>query len=235
MTYDKVVVTGCSYVEGQKKSENHFGRVLSRHFDSTYINLGSPGSSNDYSYLRLIKYLNNSWKNEKFIKKNMDCKDDDRLLVVFGVTYFIRLHEWNNIIDNHDTILVGASKNILDFCQKITEFESEEDRQKYLNFYMKYFYNEEFFQNKLEDKLIFLHNYLKNRNGKLIVFNSIDGFEPTQNCLNFFRFVTEENNWKSHCVDKHKNEGWEWNGHPSEYANLDLGKRIINFLEEQYV
>ena len=40
--------------------ENHFGKVLSKHFESTYINLGSHGSSNDYSYLRIMKWLNNT-------------------------------------------------------------------------------------------------------------------------------------------------------------------------------
>ena len=242
MSYDKVVVTGCSYVEGRKFSENHFGKVLSKHFESTYINLGSHGSSNDYSYLRIMKWLNNTWKVEKFSKSNMNCKDDDRVLVVFGISQFTRLHKWNNIIDNHDTfwlnkLIDNSSVHDFDFIKDITEFESEKTRQNFINFYIKYFYNEEFFRDKLEDKLIFLHNYLENKNGKLVVFNSLDDFEPKLNRLNFFRFPInegweDENNWKSHCVYKEKNEGWEWDGHPSEYGNLDLGKKLLKFLGE---
>ena len=238
MSYDKVVVTGCSYVEGRKKSENHFGRVLSKHFKSIYLNLGSHGSSNDYSYLRIMKWLNNTWKAKKIIKMNRNCKDDDRVLVVFGVTQFTRIHHWNNIIDNHDTfwsnkLIDNSSVNNFNFIKNITDFEDEKTRENFINFYIKYFYNEEFFRDKLEEQLIFLHNYLENRNGKLLVFNSLDDFEPKLNRLNFFRFPKHDN-WKFHCVDKREKKGWEhWDGHPSDYANLDLGKKLINFLGEQ--
>ena len=238
MSFDKVVVTGCSYVEGRKKSENHFGRVLSKHFKSIYLNLGSHGSSNDYSYLRIMKWLNNTWNAEKFIKMNRNCKDDDRVLVVFGVTQFTRIHHWNNIIDNHDTfwsnkLIDNSSVNNFNFIKNITDFEDEKTRENFINFYIKYFYNEEFFRDKLEEQLIFLHNYLENRNGKLLVFNSLDDFEPKLNRLNFFRFPKHDN-WKFHCVDKREKKGWEhWDGHPSDYANLDLGKKLINFLGEQ--
>ena len=47
-------------LKGENLEENHFGKVLSKHFESTYINLGSHGSSNDYSYLRIMKWLNNT-------------------------------------------------------------------------------------------------------------------------------------------------------------------------------
>ncbi len=243
MSYDKVLVTGCSYVEGRKFSENHFGKVLSKHFESTYINLGSHGSSNDYSYLRIMKWLNNTWHPEKFRPTNRNFQDDDRVLVVFGITQFTRLHKWNNIIDNHDTfwlnkLIDNSSVHNFNFIKDITEFESEKTRQNFINFYIKYFYNEEFFRDKFEDKLIFLHNYLENKNGKLVVFNSLDDFEPKLNRLNFFRFPInegweDENNWRSHCVYKEKNEGWEWDGHPSEYGNLDLGKKLLKFLGEK--
>ena len=159
------------------------------------------------------------------------------------VFQFTRLHKWNNIIDNHDTfwlnkLIDNSSVHNFNFIKDITEFESEKTRQNFINFYIKYFYNEEFFRDKFEDKLIFLHNYLENKNGKLVVFNSLDDFEPKLNRLNFFRFPInegweDENNWKSHCVYKEKNEGWEWDGHPSEYGNLDLGKKLLKFLGEK--
>ena len=230
MKYDKVVAVGCSYVKGLYESESHFAKVISNHFEAEYVNLGSVGSSNDYSYYRTIEWLNEN--------------DIDSLLVVFGLTSFMRIHHWNNIINDHDTLWMSykgfnpmEKKQILEYRDKFTplsDLESEENIRIFGDFYMKYLYNEDFFRKKIEQKLLLLHTLLEKSNSKLIVFNSLDEFEPTQNCLNFFRFVTEENNWKSHCVDKHKNEGWEWkNGHPSEYANLDLGKRIINFLGEQ--
>jgi len=229
MKYGKVVAVGCSYVKGLQESESHFAKVISNHFEAEYVNLGKHGSSNDYSYYRTIEWLNEN--------------DIDSLLVVFGLTAVMRIHHWNNIINDHDTLWMSyrgfnpmEKHQILEYGDKFTplsDLESEENIRIFGDFYMKYLYNEDFFRKKIEQKLLLLHTLLEKSNSKLIVFNSLDEFEPTQNCLNFFRFVTEENNWKSHCVDKHKNEGWEWNGHPSEYANLDLGKRIINFLGEQ--
>tara|TARA_B100002019_G_scaffold251413_1_gene231822 strand:+ start:27848 stop:28510 length:663 start_codon:yes stop_codon:yes gene_type:complete len=215
MTYDEVITSGCSYVAWCKNNKNHFGEVLSRHFDSEFVNLGVHGSSNDYSYLRVIKHLN-------------DTSDDDRLLVVFGITQLTRLHEWNNIIDNHDSLWVN---NKFNFCQNITELTSEKERKQFLNFYIKYFYNEEFLRNKLEEKLIFLHNYLKKRNGKLVIFNSLDEFIPTKNIFNFLSFNTSDkiNNWRSFCIDENELE----QGHPNEKSNFDLGVKIINFLGEK--
>ena len=112
--------------------------------------------------------------------------------MVFGILEFTRLHKWNNIIDNHDTfwlnkLIDNSSVHNFNFIKDITEFESEKTRQNFINFYIKYFYNEEFFRDKFEDKLIFLHNYLENKNGKLVVFNSLDDFEPKLNRLEFFQ------------------------------------------------
>ena len=87
---------------------------------------------------------------------------------------------------------------------------------------------------KIEQKLLLLHTLLEKSNSKLIVFNSLDEFDPTDNRLNFFRFDTSNkiNNWRLFCVDKNKNDRWEWNGHPGLKAHSWLSDEIINFLGE---
>ena len=72
---------------------------------------------------------------------------------------------------------------------------------------------------------------MKKRNGKLVIFNSLDEFIPTKNIFNFLSFNTSDkiNNWRSFCIDENELE----QGHPNEKSNFDLGVKIINFLGEK--
>tara|TARA_Y100000310_G_C20594118_1_gene769619 strand:- start:100 stop:807 length:708 start_codon:yes stop_codon:yes gene_type:complete len=233
MKFNKVITTGCSFVKFLDDESCHFGNLLSSEFKlDNFVSLGHHGSSNDYSYYRVIKWLNEN--------------DVDSLLVVFGLTDHTRIHTWNNITNNHDTLwLKHRVINRLKLLQykdefpKLSDLESEENIKNFGDFYMKYLYNKSFLNEQIEQKLILLHNLLEKSNSKLIVFNSLDYFQPTNDKLNFLKFNGGVSNWKDKmALSKEKNSeedfsGWIFSGHPGSKAQSWLSEKIINFLGEQ--
>jgi hypothetical protein len=244
--FENIVGTGCSFVKDnyKHKSKLHFLHLLGKEFNCRTYNVGMPGLSNDGSYFNLIEWMNNN--TEKV----------GSTLFIIGITEFLRIHIWNNIINNYDTLWMGPhyiknhailqnlgkNSNTDDF-PNLCDLENKEKIQSFIDIYIKYFYNETFFKHKLEQKLIFLHNSIENQGGKLILFNSLDNFEPNTKKLNFLDLRIHENqkinNWKTSLnkfnKEKIRNDINEWNfhGHPGWKAHSWLSEKIINFLGEQ--
>ena len=243
--FENIVGTGCSFVKDQYKHESklHFLHLLAKEFNCKTYNVGYPGLSNDVSYLSLIR-----WMNENIEKVGST-------LFIFGITQFTRIHVWNNIIDNHDTLHlspkhiktqsilqnIGMHKKSKNQFPNLCDLENEEKIKSFIEIYVKYFYNETFFENKLEQKLIFLHNSVENQGGKLILFNSLDNFEPNTKKLNFLDLRIHENqkinNWEyvmNSNREKIKNDinGWSFHSHPGFKAHSWLSEKIISFLGE---
>jgi len=139
---------------------------------------------------------------------------------------------------------------------KITQkLDTIENLRSWMLYYMKWFYNEEHEDKKLQREIIFLHHYLKGNNCDYRIHNSLqDSLGDIKDKINYITFQDDdykgEDNWNKFLMWQMKyidNEDFNQNekyrkptipygkrfchGHPSPNANKELCERIFKDLK----
>ena len=249
MNYDCVAAFGCSFVEGAAISggkdlrhtdketkwvgEKHrFSKILAEHFSIPEINMAHSGFSNESILRRVYRFF----KDSKEQYKNP--------LVIVGTSGFTRKEVFSNFnqqsYDLHPLSPYFYDKKqyskLKDVAKKFTGNENNTDELKnFVEFQMKYFFNEDFEIEKLNWQISFLIGFLKSKNIAYVLFNSIDDYltddlKESSNYISFGKF----NHNKDIIVNKSEStygankDSW-YNDinykHITEYGSWENGSR----------
>jgi hypothetical protein len=252
--YDLVIGTGCSFMNGdaihneKMKAIGHTHhtptKYLADKFGCEWVNLAQSGSSNDHMFSRILNYIENN---------NLENK---KVLVIIGLSelarLFLKYYETKDVgRDLHPHTVILNEEYLYKTAEKL--FNSDvKGLRNYLKFYMTHIFNEEFFEDRLGEKIILLKNYFQNKKIDFIIFNALSGHLNLENILdeeNIILFDNEEKSWYISLKEKHEKDFGDFDnkefrsptppwgryfcyGHPSPHANQDLAdllyKKIVN-------
>jgi|TARA_R110000824_G_scaffold98351_10_gene234707 hypothetical protein len=254
--YDTIVGVGCSFMNGDAISDKdgvaltplHKMRpaiFLSEKLNCNEVNLAATGSSNDGMFRRIYNWVEDN-KNKK-------------TLMIIGLSGTARYPIWNrwrnrwfeihpaHINSYDDTALTKVNKDITNGLGEVNELRNW---QKY---YIKWIYNQEQEDSKLQRNVMMLHYYLKGNNIDYYIFNSLeDSLGDIKDKINYISFKKPEidswyrylryemqevdnNNFRE--SDKYRSPkppyGRQFcNGHPSPRAQEKLAERIYKELDK---
>ena len=217
---------GCSFVQGselngqlfghlpQPKVENRFTDVLSEKTNIPFVNEAVGGAGND-----------------KIIRKTFDFVDESKgrsLLVILGLTEITRNELWSPKKNKYLKLNFPHGRSM--FQNKgLTKMEEYACWNSYRT-YMKKFYTESKWIEKLGRDLKMLESFIKqkNPNSELLLFSSLcRGVNHFEKKLNFVRFNKLGETWaqynKRHKIAK---DG----GHPNEESNKILADKLLDFI-----
>ncbi len=259
MNYDIVVNVGCSFMnndaildENNKPTKEYISSLLlSKKLKCDFINLAGSGFSNE----RIMRVL------YEWVEDNNKTGYYENPLVIIGLSGTSRYHFQNietkkywdlqpeKINDYDDKALDGVNDKL---TQKL---DTIENLRSWMLYYMKWFYNEEHEDKKLQREIIFLHHYLKGNNCDYRIHNSLqDSLGDIKDKINYITFQDDdykgEDSWNKFLMWQMKyidNEDFNQNekyrkptipygkrfchGHPSPNANKELCERIFEELK----
>ena len=267
MNYDVVVNFGCSFMNGDRpRYINHLGqetnlgedivasKLLSQELDCDYVHLSKTGGANDTIIRRLYRWVesNTKYKNP---------------LIIIGLSETSRFSMWSerdkrfwNLHPHHIARGSYNEKELYNLNQKVTGgVEQPKKLREVVAYNMKWFYNDEVENTKLQQQIMMLHHYLKGNNCDYRLLNALhDSLGDIKDKINYITFQDNEYKgtdtwyqyllWQMEHID---NEQFECEvdgkqkyrnpfppfgkrfceGHPSPNANKELFERIYESLK----
>lgn len=198
--YKKLVVTGCSFMEGgslspyhsrekvlntediltaEEKSNYRFSKKLADLINAEEVNIGSSGSSNERSIRVLYEW----------IKNNSD--DVQNTLFIFGLTELLRSEKFNPESQSYIKWRASTFYNSLvnlspepeslekfipgsfNFSKVVKEQGLQEELLNYIKTDILLFTDLEYEFSKLSRNLEMLSSYIREKGGRLIVFSAM--------------------------------------------------------------
>ena len=244
MTYDVVVGVGCSYMNGdaiKDKDGGSFslktggedpikprpGKFLAKLLNIEEVNIANTGASNE----RIIRQI------YEWVESNNKSKTYERPLVIIGLSglarYSFQREDTKTFYDLHvASIQQYDSDGLENLNRKVTNKNSTAKELKdWINYYMRYFFNTEFQEKKLQQNIMMLHYYLKANGCDYRIHNSIEdsltngdlintGTPSIKSKINFTSFRDNDykgpDNWKRYLM-------WQMeNVDGSHYKNTKL-------------
>lgn len=198
MNYDVVVGIGCSFMNGDA-IHNSQGRVcgkdyvaallLSKKLKTDYVHLAGSGFSNERIFRLIYEWIENN--NEKGYY--------EKPLFIIGLTDTSRYHfqnifnkEYFDLQPGHlasydDEALSGVNKKLTNGV------DSVDDLRTWMSYYMKWLYNDEHEDKKLQREIMMLHHYLKSNNCDYRIHNSLrDSLGDTKHKINYITFQDDD-------------------------------------------
>ena len=191
MKFKRIIAAGCSFVPGSNilnaeginvGHKYRVSKLLADRFNAEEINVAIPGSGNSYILNTLIDTLYNH-------------SDLSNTLVIIGLSGISRQEVYvNNLEQVRNLHLFDILKNKSSLSRRADmvtgNVEEEENFYNYVNFHSKYFFNLDYEQFKLRNKLLMLDSFLKERNISYLIFNSIeDNIIDIKDKINYFSFI----------------------------------------------
>ena len=257
-SFDKVVTFGCSYMHGDAindsvgKSSGHLFKpavVLGELLNCENEDTAHSGSSNE----RIIRNVYNWVESNRISKKP---------LLVIGLSGTARFSFWSShrelwyelspaMIHSYDDEALGNSND------KLTDgVGSVKDLRFWIEYYMKWIYNTDVEDKKLQRSIVMLHHYLKANNCDYILLNSLeDSLGDIKDRIHYISFQDEHYSgedcwykylkWQMEHIDNEVfNEHKKYRsqippygkrfcaGHPSPNAIKELCNRICEELDK---
>ncbi len=254
--YELVVGVGCSYMNGdaiEDKNGNAYSAysnprpagILSKKLNCEEVNLARTGLSNDGIFRRIYDWVEQN-KNKK-------------TLMIIGLSGQARYpvqnrftKKWYDLqpahIDSYDDkALTKVNEHLTNGVGGVNEL------RKWQEYYIKWIYNEEQEDSKLQRNVMMLHYYLKGNNIDYYIFNSLeDSLGDIKDKINYISFKKPEiDSWYRYLryemqeVDNNNfNDNVKYrspkppygrqfcNGHPSPRAQEKLVERIYKELDK---
>ena len=254
--YDVVVNIGCSFMNGDAiddtiQSNLVSGKLLSEKLNCDYVHLAGSGFSNE----RIIRNI------YEWVENNNETGHYEKPFVLIGLTDLARYQfksKLNNMwydlqpaqIDTYD----DDSLKIYNERKVTGGIDTHQNLRKWLTYYLKWFFDTEVEEKKLQRNIIMLHHYLKGNNCDYRIINSLqDNLNNIKSKINYVSFIDDEYKgndvWRDYLMWQVKNiDGEDYNdvrnrspitpygkrfckGHPSPNANKELFKRIYESLK----
>ena len=251
--YDVVVNIGCSFMNGDAiddtiQTDLVPGKLLSEKLNCDYVHLAGSGFSNERIIRNIYEWVENNGRYEK-------------PFVLIGLTDLARYQfksKLNNMwydlqpaqIDTYD----DDSLKIYNERKVTGGIDTHQNLRKWLTYYLKWFFDTEVEEKKLQRNIIMLHHYLKGNNCDYRIINSLqDNLNNIKSKINYVSFIDNEYKgndvWRDYLMWQVKNiDGEDYNdvrnrspitpygkrfckGHPSPNANKELFKRIYESLK----
>tara|TARA_B100000029_G_scaffold384064_1_gene379562 strand:- start:257 stop:1057 length:801 start_codon:yes stop_codon:yes gene_type:complete len=266
MSYDVVVNFGCSFMNGDRvRYINELGqdtnlgeeivaaKLLSKELNCDYVHLSKTGGANDTIFRRLYRW----------VESNTQYKNP---LIIIGLTETARFsyfsehkNRFYNLQPHHINSYRGMALEQMN--ERVTNnVEPSKKIKDWLIYYLKFFYNTEHMDKKLQQEIMFLHHYLKGNNCDYRILNSLqDSLGDIKSKINYITFQDEhysgEDCWNQYlqwqmehidnepfeCMDEHGKQKYRspfppfgkrfCEGHPSPNANKELFERIYESLK----
>ncbi len=230
--YDCIAAFGCSFVHGDAIfggiDERHtnkqtkfvgdkyrFSKILADHYGIPEVNMAGSGMSNEAIFRRVHRFFKmyNQYQNP---------------LVIIGISGLSRnevFSTWQDrFFDIHQSdIHYHSDKNqkaVEDMAIKFTgDIKNTERLKDYVQFKMKYFFDDEMEREKLDWQLTFLIGFLNSKKIPYVLFNSIedrlsDEIKQSSNYLSFGQPSVKDS------YTKHDNYLWSRDGY-APYSNTD--------------
>ena len=193
--YDIVLGAGCSFMNGDA-IDNEMGKpmhvrpamVLAKKLNCKEENLARTGSSNDRIFRNIFNWVESN-SNPAF---SPNFKNP---LIIIGLSGTARYPVWNdfrkqwfdiqpaNVGSYDDRGLSRVNENITD------GYGNVKDLRFWQEYYIKWIYNSEKENEKLQRNVIMLHHYLKAKNVDYYLFNSLeDGLGDIKDKINYISF-----------------------------------------------
>jgi len=265
MNYDVVVNFGCSFMNGDRAryinkngQETNLGasvvasKLLSDKLNCDFVNLAKTGAANDTIFRRLYRW----------VESNTTYKNPLIIIGLSGTSRFSYFSEHTNRFWNLQPAHMDSynDKSLEVMNERVTNnLEKPGDLRNWLEYYYKWFYNDEHNDLKLQREVMMLHHYLKGNNCDYRLHNSLrDSLGDIKSKINYISFLdndyTEEDTWykylqwqmehidneKFECIvdgkQKYRNPFPPYGkrfceGHPSPNANKELFERIYRDLK----
>jgi hypothetical protein len=272
--YDIVVGVGCSFMNGDAICDKNGNALKSPHrsrpaiflsekLNCNEVNLAATGSSNDGMFRRIYNWVEETSEVRAETTAETFNKNKKTLMII-GLSGTARYPFWNRwrkqwydlqpaSIDAYDdTALTKVNKDITNGLGDVNELRNW---QKY---YIKWIYNQEQEDSKLQRNVMMLHYYLKAHNIDYYIFNSLeDSLGDIKDKINYISFEVpynkkfNEDSWFNYLQyemevidgndsahDEHLRSpkppyGRHFcNGHPSPRAQEKLVERIYKELDK---
>lgn len=207
MNYDVVVNFGCSFMNGDAayvvqddgtlvalgKNQPVAAKMLSDKFGCDYVHLSRTGASNDTIFRRLYRW----------VESNIKYKNP---LMIIGLTetsrfsYFCEHEErFYNLHPQHINSYDDKALRLLN--EKVTNnIEDPKLLRHWLEYYIKWIYNDTIESKNLQREVMFLHYYLKGNNCDYRILNALhNSLGDIKSKINYITFKDEqyqgEDNW----------------------------------------
>jgi len=252
MDYDVVVSAGCSFMHGDAIVDEDgkyigykytAGKVLGDYLNCDVNVIAGTGYSND----RILRTI------YEWVEGNTKYK---RPLFLIGTTATNRIEFYNEESKKYwdlqpQHILDYTKKGLENINDKVTlGVGNSKELKNWLVYYMKNIYSEELLHKRLQRNIIWMSEYLKNRNCDYFIHNSLeDGLEEIKSKINYVSFLDENYNgpdtwvkylqWQMKNIDNEDINKIELYrspkpphgkrfclGHPSPNSNKELAERI---------
>jgi len=248
MRYNRIIVTGCSFVDGGHLygtgfHQDHFMIHLQRKLKipcderpSNQNNLAKNGASNDY-----ITRVLTSW----LIKNKTNVKNT---LFIVGLTELSRIEYYDNVgkqyrtFWSHEPIDTGWFP---EYWEQIFSgvLDKNKSREWNTNLY-KYTYDESVRADELYLKLLMIQNFIQMNGGNMVIFSSLCPQLPNKEHFNYMKITENDFTWSQYIRRKY---GWEENDHnpptetfidsyvtpcmhPGPLANRELADKLYNYI-----
>lgn len=198
--YDCVVAIGCSYVHGATiedeegnwvGNEVRFSKVIADKLGIKEFNLGRPGGSNERNTRKLVEWVEN----------NTDYKNP---IIIIGTSGLSRTQIYSNasnrywdyhILDHYSFKGIEAEDLLKTRAEKYFGSKNLWKKLKeWTELYVKYFFNEEKAQAKLQKEILLMDGYLKSKDIDYLLYNSLwDDLGEIKNKINYLSFDIDPN------------------------------------------
>ena len=266
MNYDVVVGVGCSFMNGDRILNNDgkcigkqfvSGLVLSEKLKCDYVHMSRTGSSNERMFKNIYEW----------VESNNETGHYEKPLFIIGLSgtaryMFYSEHKEQYFelqparVDSYDDeALTSINEKLTDKVGKL------KDLRNWLVYYMKWLYNDEQNDLKLQREVMMLHHYLKGNNCDYRILNAIqDSLGDIKDKINYITFQDDEykgtdtwyqylrwqmkhiDNEEFECMDENGKQKYRnpfppfgkrfCEGHPSPNANKELFERIYDDLKK---
>ena len=202
--FDCIAAFGCSFVHGDAINKGQdlrhtneptdfagdkyrFSKILADHYNIPEVNMAGSGYSNESILRSIYKFFDNNSKTYK------------TPLVLIGTSGLARKEVYSkhhecffNVHQLEDFYHTDSNeKAARDMALKLTGNKNNTDKLKnFVNFNMKYFFDNQLEVEKLDWQLTFLIGFLNNKNIPYIIFNSIEDIisEKIKQSSNYLSF-----------------------------------------------
>jgi hypothetical protein len=264
MIYDVVVGAGCSFMNGDTIKNETGGnwdydgvelptkprpvKFLSKLLNIDEVNISHTGSSNERIMRNIYEWVefNTKYKNP---------------LIIIGLSglarYAYKNEDTNRVFDLHPASINGyRGEDLVALNKKVTNGNSTtKELQDWVHYYMRYFFNQDFEEKKLQRELVTLSYYLKAKGCDYRIHNSLEdnlgGDNGVDHRLNFISFRDKDYKgpdtwngylrWQHTEIDKNIQDNLSRSqtppyglrfcgGHPSPNAGMELAQRIYKYL-----
>lgn len=206
MNFDCIAAFGCSFVEGaaiENKEgqfvgpQYRFSKVIADHYNLPEINSARSGFGNKNIIRTVYEFI-----------KNTEYKNP---LVLIGTSGITRKSIYSNFkkefYDHHIFDYVGDFEEDKERLKRRSKLflgkeELYEKLGNWLELEQKYFFNLDVAQDELERDYVILDGYLRSKNIKYIIFNSISNdFKSIPKTLPFYNFKAHDTDLEVWNVD----------------------------------